>query len=129
MPHTHLRGTRWQYTLEKPDSTSEVILDVPHYDFNWQTYYMFDKPLELPAGAKITSMAWYDNSATNKHNPEPEGRAVGRSDVGGDAVHGVPVQRPEPATPTGQRSAVVVVEQGNAARIPPAPCRVLFAQM
>jgi hypothetical protein len=71
MPHTHLRGTRWKYTLEKPDSTSEVILDVPHYDFNWQTYYMFAKPLDIPAGAKIKSMAWYDNSAGNKSNPDP----------------------------------------------------------
>jgi hypothetical protein len=71
LPHTHLRGTRWQYKLEKPDSTSEVILDVPHYDFKWQTYYMFAAPLEIPAGAKITSMAWYDNSASNKSNPDP----------------------------------------------------------
>jgi hypothetical protein len=71
MPHTHLRGTRWQYKLEKADGTSEIILDVPHYDFNWQTYYMFAKPLEMPAGSKITSMAWYDNSATNSHNPDP----------------------------------------------------------
>ena len=70
MPHTHLRGTRWQYKLVQPDSTSEVILDVPRYDFNWQTYYMFAKPLEVPAGAKITSMAWYDNSESNKHNPD-----------------------------------------------------------
>ncbi len=70
-PHTHLRGTRWRYTLVKPDSTSEVILDMPHYDFNWQTYYLFDKPLDIPAGAKIMSTAWYDNSATNKHNPDP----------------------------------------------------------
>jgi hypothetical protein len=71
LPHTHLRGTRWQYKLEKPDGTSEVILDVPRYDFNWQTYYLFANPLEVPAGAKITSMAWYDNSASNKHNPNP----------------------------------------------------------
>jgi len=70
MPHTYLRGTRWQYKLERPDSTSEIILDVPRYDFNWQTYYMFAKPLDLPAGSKITSMAWYDNSATNKNNPD-----------------------------------------------------------
>jgi mono/diheme cytochrome c family protein len=70
MPHTHLRGTRWQYKLENPDGTSEIILDVPHYDFNWQTYYMFAKPLEIQPGAKITSMAWYDNSATNKSNPD-----------------------------------------------------------
>jgi hypothetical protein len=71
LPHTHLRGTRWQYKVEKPDSSSEVILDVPHYDFKWQTYYMFATPLELPAGSKITSMAWYDNSASNKSNPDP----------------------------------------------------------
>jgi len=70
MPHTHLRGTRWQYKLVMPDSTSSVILDVPHYDFNWQTYYFFAKPLDVPAGARIESTAWYDNSADNKHNPD-----------------------------------------------------------
>jgi hypothetical protein len=71
LPHTHLRGTRWLYKLEKPDGTSDVILDMPRYDFNWQTYYLFAKPLEVPAGGKITSMAWYDNSVDNKHNPNP----------------------------------------------------------
>lgn len=70
MPHTHLRGTRWLYKLDKPDGTSQTILDVPNYDFNWQTYYMFATPLELPAGSKITSLAWYDNSASNKNNPD-----------------------------------------------------------
>jgi len=71
MPHTHLRGTRWLYKLEEADGSSRVILDVPHYDFNWQTYYLFDKPLDLAPGSKIMSTAWYDNSATNKHNPDP----------------------------------------------------------
>lgn len=71
MPHTHLRGVRWQYKLEKPDGTSEVVLDVPHYDFNWQTYYMFAQPLDVPAGSKLVSTAWYDNSSTNKSNPDP----------------------------------------------------------
>ena len=70
LPHTHLRGVRWQYTLEKPDGTSEVVLDVPRYDFNWQTYYFFTKPLEITPGTKLKSMAWYDNSATNKSNPD-----------------------------------------------------------
>jgi hypothetical protein len=70
LPHTHLRGTRWQYKLEKPDGTSAVILDVPRYDFNWQTYYLFATPLEIPAGGKILSTAWYDNSASNRHNPD-----------------------------------------------------------
>ena len=69
-PHTHVRGTRWKYTVEKPDGTTDVVLDVPRYDFNWQTYYFFATPLELTAGSKLKSMAWYDNSATNTHNPD-----------------------------------------------------------
>jgi len=71
-PHTHLRGTKWQYVLELPDGTKKTILDVPGYDFHWQTYYMFAKPLEIPAGAKLVSSAWYDNSADNPANPNPK---------------------------------------------------------
>ena len=33
--------------------------------------YLFDKPLEIPAGGKITATAWYDNSTGNKDNPDP----------------------------------------------------------
>jgi hypothetical protein len=70
-PHTHLRGTKWQYILELPDGTKKVVLDVPRYDFNWQTYYMFKEPLQVPAGARLLSSAWYDNSARNPDNPNP----------------------------------------------------------
>jgi hypothetical protein len=71
LPHTHLRGTRWEYKVQQPDGSSQVVLDVPRYDFNWQTFYLFDKPLEIPAGGKLLSTAWYDNSTSNKHNPDP----------------------------------------------------------
>jgi hypothetical protein len=36
--------------------------------------YLFAKPVEIPAGSKIRSMAWYDNSLTNKSNPDPSRR-------------------------------------------------------
>ncbi|MBA2260170.1 MAG: thiol-disulfide isomerase [Acidobacteria bacterium] len=71
-PHTHLRGKKWDYKLILPDGTSKTILSVPKYDFNWQTYYMFKEPLQVPKGAKIVSTAWYDNSAGNKSNPDPK---------------------------------------------------------
>ena len=41
------------------------------YDFNWQTYYMFREPLRVPKGSRIVSSAWYDNSARNRSNPDP----------------------------------------------------------
>ena len=71
-PHTHLRGTRWEYQLVYPDGRTETILSVPGYDFNWQTYYMFEKPLVIPKGSRITASAWYDNSAAKKTNPDPK---------------------------------------------------------
>ena len=70
-PHTHVRGKRWHYTLVLPDGTKKPLLSVPNYDFNWQTYYMFKEPLQLPKGARILSSAWYDNSAANRSNPDP----------------------------------------------------------
>jgi hypothetical protein len=70
-PHTHMRGKKWQYVLQLPDGTRKTILSVPRYDFNWQTYYMFKEPLQVPKGSKIVSTAWYDNSAGNRANPDP----------------------------------------------------------
>src|SRR5215470_15455247 len=54
MPHTHLRGTRWLYKLEKPDGTSETNLGVLRYYDNRQAYQMVAKPLEVPACTKNT---------------------------------------------------------------------------
>ena len=70
-PHTHVRGTKWEYVLQLPDGSKKTILSVPRYDFNWQTYYMFKEPLEVPKGSKMISTAWYDNSAGNRSNPDP----------------------------------------------------------
>ncbi|CAN5821594.1 hypothetical protein BH18ACI5_BH18ACI5_27460 [soil metagenome] len=71
-PHTHLRGKKWDYKMVLPDGTSKTILSVPNYDFNWQTYYMFREPLQVPKGATIVATAWYDNSSANKANPDPK---------------------------------------------------------
>jgi hypothetical protein len=70
-PHTHVRGKRWNYMLALPDGTMKPLLSVSKYDFNWQTYYMFKEPLEIPKGSRILSSAWYDNSAANRSNPDP----------------------------------------------------------
>jgi hypothetical protein len=69
-PHTHLRGKSWEYHMVYPDGRSEVVLTVPKYDFNWQTYYVFTKPLAAPKGSRLEAFAHYDNSTENKWNPD-----------------------------------------------------------
>ena len=72
LPHTHMRGKKWEVTAIYPGGRSEIILNVPKYDFNWQTDYIFKKPLQMPKGTKIHTAAWYDNSTANKANPDPK---------------------------------------------------------
>jgi len=71
-PHMHLRGQSAKYTAIYPDGREEVLLNVPHYDFNWQIVYEFAKPVKLPAGTIVHVEAKWDNSANNKYNPRPD---------------------------------------------------------
>ena len=71
MPHMHLRGKDFKYTLVYPDGRSEVALNVPHFDFHWQLFYYLQDPLPLPAGTRIDCVAHFDNSANNPYNPDP----------------------------------------------------------
>jgi hypothetical protein len=71
MPHMHVRGKDFQYTIVYPDGRSEVALSVPKYDFNWQLAYEPVKPIHLTEGARIDCVAHYDNTANNKYNPNP----------------------------------------------------------
>jgi len=71
MPHMHLRGKDFQYTVVYPDGRQEVILSVPKYDFNWQLMYQLKAPMLLPKGTRIDCVAHFDNSANNKFNPDP----------------------------------------------------------
>ena len=71
MPHMHLRGKDFKYTIVYPDGRDEVILNVPKYDFNWQLAYEFKEPMALPKGTRIDCVAHFDNSPNNKFNPDP----------------------------------------------------------
>ncbi len=70
-PHMHLRGKDFHYELIYPDGRKETILNMPRYDFNWQTSYIFEEPLRLPKGTKMHCTAHFDNSADNPANPDP----------------------------------------------------------
>ncbi|MCI0339132.1 MAG: DUF3471 domain-containing protein [Acidobacteria bacterium] len=72
MPHMHLRGKSMEYKAFYPDGKSEVLISVPNYDFAWQTNYILKEPKRLPRGSKIMVTAYYDNSAKNKFNPDPQ---------------------------------------------------------
>jgi len=70
-PHMHTRGKAFRYEVTYPDGKQEVLLDVPAYDFNWQTTYFLSEPKMIPKGSTLVCTAKWDNSENNLSNPDP----------------------------------------------------------
>lgn len=71
MAHMHVRGKAFRFDVETPDGKKETLLDIPHYDFNWQLRYDYAEPKMIPKGSRFTVTAVFDNSADNPANPDP----------------------------------------------------------
>ncbi len=71
-PHMHMRGKSFRYEAAYPDGRTEVLLDVPRFDFNWQLQYNLAEPKLMPKGTVLNCTAHYDNSAGNPVNPDPD---------------------------------------------------------
>jgi hypothetical protein len=70
-PHMHFRGTRMLLEAIHPDGRREVLTDATHYEQNWQITYTYKTPHLFPAGTILHTVSWHDNTANNKHNPDP----------------------------------------------------------
>ncbi len=70
-PHMHLRGRRMRFEAVYPDGSKETILNVPGYEFAWQTLFRLATPKRVPAGTKIRVTGGFDNSQWNPWNPNP----------------------------------------------------------
>lgn len=70
-PHMHVRGKSFKFEALLPNKEREVLLDVPRYDFNWQTRYVLAQPRQFPPGTRLICTAAFDNSENNLANPDP----------------------------------------------------------
>ena len=71
-PHMHYRGKRFRFEAVYPGGATEVLLNVPQYDFAWQSQYRLAQPKRLPAGTAIRVNGAFDNSSQNPANPDPK---------------------------------------------------------
>jgi peroxiredoxin len=70
VPHMHLRGRSFRTEVEYPDGRRSILLDVPRYEFAWQTSYAFAEPVRLARGTVVYHTGTYDNSSGNPANPD-----------------------------------------------------------
>jgi len=74
-PHLHLRGKDYEVRVIYPTGEKETVFK-GKWNFDWQLGYQLAKPLALPKGTRIFTIAHYDNSATNPYNPDPLKRVL-----------------------------------------------------
>jgi hypothetical protein len=71
--HMHLRGRDMTFIAHYPDGTSETLLMVPNYSFDWQMPYRWEMGKKrFPKGMRLEAVAHYDNSSFNPFNPDPK---------------------------------------------------------
>ncbi len=70
-PHMHARGKAFRFEAVYPDGRSETLLNVPRFDYGWQTLYRLAEPKLMPAGTRLNCYGTFDNSPDNLNNPDP----------------------------------------------------------
>jgi hypothetical protein len=70
--HAHYLAKEMKATATLPDGTTQPLLWIQDWDFNWQDRYVYKSPVLLPKGTRIDVRLVYDNSADNPRNPSPE---------------------------------------------------------
>lgn len=74
-PHLHLRGVAMSIELFDPNSgRREMISQVSNWNAGWNHSHTYEEGYQplIPAGATLILTAWYDNTANNPRNPDPD---------------------------------------------------------
>ncbi|MDZ4745068.1 MAG: hypothetical protein SGJ05_03585 [bacterium] len=75
-PHMHLLGRTFRVWAETPKGDTIPLVYIPDWDFDWQEFYQFKRPVVIPAGSVLNAEATFDNTAQNKRNPFHPARSV-----------------------------------------------------
>lgn len=68
-PHMHLLGKSFKAYALKPSGDTIRLIRIPKWDFRWQYFYTFPKPIVLEAGTTLVAEGVYDNTENNPLNP------------------------------------------------------------
>ncbi len=75
-PHAHFRAKEIKGVAVLPDGTTQWLIYIRDWDFNWQDLYRYAEPFLLPKGTTLRMQYSYDNSAGNPRNPDRPPRRV-----------------------------------------------------
>ena len=89
-PHGHLRMNAASLEIFYPETgRTEPVSQISNWSATWHHSHLFEPhvaPL-IPAGAVIILKQWYDNTANNPNNPDPDMWVMGGSRTGDEMTH------------------------------------------
>ncbi len=68
-PHAHLICESMRAFAITPIGDTIKLIDIPHWDFEWQGFYDFQIAKKLPFGSVLHGIATYNNTSSNAHLP------------------------------------------------------------
>ncbi|MFL6216503.1 MAG: c-type cytochrome [Blastocatellia bacterium] len=94
-PAVHPLITSLQVTAYRPDGSEEVLLWTRDYQFDWQPTYYLKRAAALPKGTRIDVIAYFDNSDSNRNNPNDPPKALRLRDLTDEPLCAVAIIKPE----------------------------------
>ena len=89
-PHGHLRMNAASLEIFYPETgRTEQVSQISNWSATWHHSHIYDPdaaPL-LPVGAVLVIKQWYDNTADNPNNPDPDQWVYGGSRTGDEMSH------------------------------------------
>lgn len=89
-PHGHLRMNAASLEIFYPESgQTEEISQISNWSATWHHSHIFEPDVAplVPAGAVLVLKQWYDNTANNPNNPDPDQWVYGGSRTGDEMSH------------------------------------------
>lgn len=89
-PHGHLRMNAASLEIFYPETgRTEQISQVSNWSATWHHSHIYQPDVAplLPVGAVLVIKQWYDNTANNPNNPDPEQWVYGGSRTGDEMSH------------------------------------------
>ena len=89
-PHGHLRMNAASLEVFYPETgRTEQLSQISNWSATWHHSHIYDPDVAplLPVGAVLVVKQWYDNTAENPNNPDPDQWVYGGSRTGDEMSH------------------------------------------
>jgi hypothetical protein len=85
-PHMHLIGRSISSWAELADGSTEPLISIPNWRFEWQLSYNYPQLIPIPQGTQLRAEAFYDNTSANPYNPNNPPQLVIAGEETGDEM-------------------------------------------